>query len=159
MVDYSCLNAYFSQFMLDEFIAKEGENVHKVGRTLSLTWWLREESPATSSTRSPPPLTAGGPDGQRHQSCSRAPPLLRHLGCQPKLKWAGITGFDRGLGQLSRPMQTIWPGCCSRLQGHERCGFRPDRTHYCSSFLIFEIINSFNIPKICSNFKNTWKIE
>jgi hypothetical protein len=33
----------FSQFMFDEFIVKWGENVHKVGRTLLLTGWLREE--------------------------------------------------------------------------------------------------------------------
>jgi hypothetical protein len=33
----------FSQFMFDEFIVKWEENVHKVGRTLLLTGWLREE--------------------------------------------------------------------------------------------------------------------
>jgi hypothetical protein len=33
----------FSQFVFDEFIAKGGENVHKVGKTLLLTGWFREE--------------------------------------------------------------------------------------------------------------------
>jgi hypothetical protein len=36
--------SYFSQFLLDEFIANGGENVHKVGRTLLLTGWLSEET-------------------------------------------------------------------------------------------------------------------
>jgi hypothetical protein len=36
----SCL----SHFVFDEFIAKGGEKVHKVGRTLLLTRWLREET-------------------------------------------------------------------------------------------------------------------
>jgi hypothetical protein len=36
--------SFFSQFVFDEFIAKRGENVHKVGRTLLLTGWLREET-------------------------------------------------------------------------------------------------------------------
>jgi hypothetical protein len=34
----------FSQFVFDEFIAEGGENVHKVGKTLLLTEWLREET-------------------------------------------------------------------------------------------------------------------
>jgi hypothetical protein len=34
----------FSQFVFDEFIVKGGENVHKVGRTLFLTGWLRKET-------------------------------------------------------------------------------------------------------------------
>jgi hypothetical protein len=34
----------FSRFVFDEFIAKRGENVHKVGRTLLLIGWLREET-------------------------------------------------------------------------------------------------------------------
>jgi hypothetical protein len=34
----------FSQFVFDEFIAKGGENVHKVGRTVLLTGWFREET-------------------------------------------------------------------------------------------------------------------
>jgi hypothetical protein len=33
----------FSQFVFDGFITKRGENMHKVGRTLLLTGWLREE--------------------------------------------------------------------------------------------------------------------
>jgi hypothetical protein len=33
-----------SWFVFDEFIAKGGENVHKVSRTLSLIGWLREET-------------------------------------------------------------------------------------------------------------------
>jgi hypothetical protein len=33
----------FSWFVFDEFIAKGGENVHKVDRTLLVTGWLREE--------------------------------------------------------------------------------------------------------------------
>jgi hypothetical protein len=36
--------SYFSRFVFDEFIAKEGGNVHKVGKTLLLTKWLREET-------------------------------------------------------------------------------------------------------------------
>jgi hypothetical protein len=34
----------FSRFVLDEFIARGGEIVHKVGRTLLLTGWLRKET-------------------------------------------------------------------------------------------------------------------
>jgi hypothetical protein len=34
----------FSRFVFDEFIAKGGENVHKVDRTLLLTRRLREET-------------------------------------------------------------------------------------------------------------------
>jgi hypothetical protein len=34
----------FSWFVFDEFIAKGGENVYKVDRTLLLTKWLREET-------------------------------------------------------------------------------------------------------------------
>jgi hypothetical protein len=34
----------FSRFVFDEFIAEGGENVHKVGITLLLTGWLREET-------------------------------------------------------------------------------------------------------------------
>jgi hypothetical protein len=33
----------FTRFVFHEFIAKRGENVYKVGRTLLLTGWLREE--------------------------------------------------------------------------------------------------------------------
>jgi hypothetical protein len=35
--------SYFSRIVFDEFIAKGGENVHKVGRTLA-NRWLREET-------------------------------------------------------------------------------------------------------------------
>jgi hypothetical protein len=33
----------FSQFVFDEFIVKEGDIVHKVGRPLLLTGWLIKE--------------------------------------------------------------------------------------------------------------------
>jgi hypothetical protein len=34
----------FFQFVFDELIVNEGDNVHKVGRTLLLNGWLREET-------------------------------------------------------------------------------------------------------------------
>jgi hypothetical protein len=57
IVEYNCLNtclytlwstliliSFFSRFVFDESIAKGGENVYKVGRTLLLTGCLREET-------------------------------------------------------------------------------------------------------------------
>jgi hypothetical protein len=87
-------------------------------------------SPATSSTHNPPPLTAGGPDGRRwrHQPCPRVPPLFRRSGCQPKLKWAGIAGFDRPAGLA------LWPTTAMQPARHNG----PPAQYYSSIFLFLE---------------------
>jgi hypothetical protein len=71
----------------------------------------------------------------------------------------GPSHIGRGLGHPQQAASAFWPMKCGRPAALERCGFGPDRAHYCSSFSIFEIINSFNIPEIYPNLKNQWKIE